>query len=178
MKTLSNIPLNFKIKASTISIFIIAFILLAATYFDNPKDFAFTLIICLLGSILGWLVAMLVTPYGQTDATNLKSFSKIIGSFLTGYVLSKLDKVFETFVNEKQYADKLTIIRLMLFISFFFLFWILVFSYRTYVIIDPTDLSSKNEEKISQLNKWKDLLDKELITKDDYDIEKTKILQV
>ncbi len=176
MKKQTKAPLNYKVKISTITIFIISSILFLAAYWRFPNDFAVTLIIFLFGCTIGLLMAMLVTPYGQTDAANLKSFSKIVGSFLTGYVLSKLDKIFETFISEKQYSDELTAVRIILFLCFFLLFWILVFNYRTYVIIDPKDSVSKNQEKIDQINKWKDMLDKNMISEEDYTIEKNKIL--
>jgi hypothetical protein len=179
MTNLLKTRFNLKVTISSIVIFIFIFLLLIVAYLSSSgqKDLTFTFLICLFGSIIGWLVAMVVTPYGQADETSLKSFSKIIGSFLTGYVLSKLDKIIETFINNNDYTNELILTRLMLFVSFFFLFWILVFNYRRYVEIYPKNVLTKSQEKIDQLNKWRGLLDSGQIIKEDYDSEKEKILK-
>jgi uncharacterized YccA/Bax inhibitor family protein len=169
---------NFKVIVSTVAILTIAIILLISSYFQHHDNFLYALIISLFGAILGWLFAMLVTPYGATDKAGFQTFSKIIGSFITGYVLSKLDKVIEIFINTQKYQNEIIFERIILFISFFLLFWILVFNYRTYVLIDPKDLISINSEKMHQLKEWKKLLDDDVISLEDYHKEKNKLLRV
>lgn len=91
-----------------------------------------TLLICCLGFILGWIIGIVTTPYNEIDGKGITKFSKIVGSFLTGYVLSKADKIFERVFKEDYILSMQVGGRLLFFLCFFGLAWIVVFVYRLY----------------------------------------------
>jgi len=105
---------------------------------SNPEDSPTTYLICIFGAILGWFVAILVSPYGKNDGDKLDKFSKIVGAFLSGYILSKLDNLFEVIMDPKNMLETLYGQRILLFVCFFIVMWIVVFSFRVYAIADVT----------------------------------------
>jgi hypothetical protein len=56
----------------------------------------------------------------------------MVGTFLTGYILSKCDKLFERIISPEFIFQPLEGGRLLLFLCFFGLAWIVVFVYRQY----------------------------------------------
>ncbi|MCD2517142.1 hypothetical protein LQ564_12580 [Massilia sp. G4R7] len=48
-----------------------------------------------IGGLIGWIAAILATPYSQNEASRLSTLAKAISAFLSGYVLSKFDRVLE-----------------------------------------------------------------------------------
>jgi hypothetical protein len=91
-----------------------------------------TYIICIAGCILGWVIGMISSPYNEEDKSKLNNFSKLIGTFLSGYILSKFDKVIETIVNPTTLLSQLVGLRVLLFICFFGIMWVVVFAFRRY----------------------------------------------
>jgi len=47
------------------------------------------------GSTLGWLIGIMVTPYSKEESKRLSEVARLAYGFLTGYVVSKLDRVIE-----------------------------------------------------------------------------------
>ena len=105
-----------------------------------------TLLICCLGFILGWIIGIITTPYNAKDGESITKFSKIVGSFLTGYVLSKTDKIFERVFKEDYILSMQVGGRLLFFLCFFGLAWIVVFVYRLYADGEVTE-NNKNDFK-------------------------------
>jgi uncharacterized membrane protein YeaQ/YmgE (transglycosylase-associated protein family) len=98
----------------------------------DPDNFSKTLLVILFGIILGWVAAFLTSPYDKDDSNNLEKFSKIIGSFISGYLLSKFDKVSEAILDSNKTLNGVLGIRIILLISFFFLTWLVVYATRQY----------------------------------------------
>jgi hypothetical protein len=59
----------------------------------TPRSFAFNLLICLVGLLLGWAVGMFFSPFSKGQAASFQFVGKTVGAFISGYVLSKLEKV-------------------------------------------------------------------------------------
>ena len=100
--------------------------------FQNKNYFLNRVLFCVLGFILGWVIAIYSTPYNKKDETKLNRFANLVGTFLTGYILSKCDKLFERLTNPDFLLSSLQGGRILLFLSFFGLSWIVVFVYRRY----------------------------------------------
>jgi uncharacterized membrane protein YqaE (UPF0057 family) len=58
-------------------------------------DFHLNLLICLLGFIIGWILGTLASPYSKTESTQFLSLSQAISAFISGYLISKLDRFLE-----------------------------------------------------------------------------------
>jgi hypothetical protein len=103
-------------------------------YIISPscKDIAITYTVILLGILLGWLVGMITTPYDHRDGSKIIKFSTLIGTFISGFLLSKLDKVVDVILSNGVQSELMGM-RLLLFACSFILVWIVVFIYRVYI---------------------------------------------
>ncbi|ANH82302.1 hypothetical protein A8C56_16235 [Niabella ginsenosidivorans] len=109
-----------------------ALIYLAYRVGPAPDIYPITYLICIFGYITGWIIAIISTPMNKYDETDLGKFTKLLGSFLTGYILSKCDKLLETILDTSNVFMTITGARLLLFSCCFGLTFILVFYYRRY----------------------------------------------
>jgi hypothetical protein len=89
-------------------------------------------IISICGYILGWMVALISTPMIKTDEHKLGRFTKLAGTFLTGYLLSKFDEILESILDPALIFSSITGVRVLLFIYCLSLTFILVYYYRQY----------------------------------------------
>ena len=52
-------------------------------------------LVALLGGLCGWILGMLFTPYSELEAKQFVAVSTVVSVFLSGYVVSKLDRFLE-----------------------------------------------------------------------------------
>ncbi|AHF18058.1 hypothetical protein [Niabella soli] len=125
---------RYSLAATAISGCIIGITLIYLAYRvgPDPAVYPITYLICIFGYILGWIIAIVSTPMNKSDETDLGKFSKILGSFLTGYVLSKCDKIFEAILDINKVFMTIAGARLLLFVCCFGITFIMVFYYRRY----------------------------------------------
>lgn len=90
------------------------------------------LFVSLAGALLGWGFAMANTPFGPEDADALNSIMKTLSVFLSGYLVSKLDRFLESTLFE---ANKPTMhwVSMGFFSAAFILSAIVVFVNRIYM---------------------------------------------
>jgi uncharacterized membrane protein YeaQ/YmgE (transglycosylase-associated protein family) len=108
-----------------------ALVYLAWRVSPGDKDYPVTYIICLCGYVLGWILAIISTPMDKSDEDKISRFTKVVGTFLTGYLLGKIDKLIETITNPS-FLTTLGGIRLLLFLCCCGFTFIMVFYYREY----------------------------------------------
>ena len=53
------------------------------------------------GAALGWAAGTLSSPYGKKEQHQFGSFGKVVSAFATGFLLSKIDRVFDLAISEK-----------------------------------------------------------------------------
>ena len=90
--------------ATTISSTVILVSLLYALWrlaLSIGGDVATNQLLFVLGIILGWLVGLLASPFTEIDREDFSALSKAIYAFLTGYLVSKLDR----FLEKSLFAD-------------------------------------------------------------------------
>jgi uncharacterized membrane protein YeaQ/YmgE (transglycosylase-associated protein family) len=124
--------LNNKLKTTVIFGAIIAILLFVLAYMVGPEPNVYpkTFLISIAGCIFGWVIGVLTSPINTEEENKLNKFPKLIGTFLSGYILSKFDRVAESLVNPTFILIPLVGLRVLLFICFFCLTWILVFEFR------------------------------------------------
>lgn len=97
------------------------------------SESAYNYLILLLGALCGWVLGIFFAPYTAEEAKKLVTFRQAISAFISGYVLSKLDRFLEAslFVEGKvpQYD---TWIRLGLFVAATAIFALGTFTCRAY----------------------------------------------
>lgn len=89
------------------------------------------LFVILIGAIMGWGMALAYTPFGATDAESLSTIIKTLSVFLSGYVISKADRLLEGSLFREGKPSTLWV-PLGLFAAAFLLSAIVVFVNRVY----------------------------------------------
>jgi thiol:disulfide interchange protein len=79
---------------------ILAVIIWIATQIGG--SFYLNLLICLLGLIIGWMLGTLASPYTKTESVQFLSLSQAISAFISGYLISKLDRFLEVALFTKE----------------------------------------------------------------------------
>ncbi|BDC46034.1 hypothetical protein [Paraburkholderia terrae] len=96
-------------------------------------------LLIVIGSLVGWAIAMFSAPYGSKDKDALAQLGKLASVFISGYVVSKLDRFVEasTFSNNDPVSENW--IRIGLFGAAALLSLITVVTNRVYFRPDPSD---------------------------------------
>lgn len=118
---------------------------------NSKEDLVITLLISTFGMVLGWIIGIYSSPTSEEEEAKINRFSTLIGSFLTGYILSKIDGI----LDEGLKYDNLTGtngIRLLFFLCSFGLAWVIVFVYRQ---TRPNDFKESSKKDTSLENKEK-----------------------
>lgn len=87
-----------------------------------------------LGSSLGWCAGMLVAPYPH-EKTMFVQYSRAVSGFLSGFLVAKVDKVWELITDEKHrdlLFDPVVQRRTSIGLTCFFIIGATVFKIRSY----------------------------------------------
>ena len=95
MSAFRSLRQNFKLAASFGSAAVFVVILLGLLIYWRD---GLALLVAVLGAVLGWAAGVLLAPY-KPEETRFKAISKGIVGFLTGYVVGKIDCVFDLLVD-------------------------------------------------------------------------------
>jgi len=52
-------------------------------------------LVAMLGAIFGWIIGIAFAPFSPEEQTHFEAISKVVSAFLSGYVVSKLDRFLE-----------------------------------------------------------------------------------
>lgn len=89
-------------------------------------------LICILGVLVGWIVGTLASPYSHEEAEQFLTIGQAATAFLSGYVVSKLDRLLEKTLFAEGAIKAEAWLRLCLFIASCLLVAIIVFINRLY----------------------------------------------
>ena len=81
---------NFYVFAFAIFVFWLAYRL-----GQDTKTYIINWLVCLLGALIGWILGILASPYDTNESQKFLTIGQSISVFLSGYVISKLDRFFE-----------------------------------------------------------------------------------
>jgi len=127
--------LDYKVRSTAVFAIIFEVPLFFFAYQIDKVNYPVTYIICLSGGVLGWLIGIFSSPHSNKESEQFRKLSSIIGTFLSGYILSKFDKVFDPQYLKLSF-DTLIGIRIALFLCFLGITWIVVFVSRYYAKLD------------------------------------------
>lgn len=99
---------------------------------DNLEDYFYNVLITILGMLLGWALGMFFAPYDKTETDKFTAIGQSISAFVSGYVVSKLDRFLEATMFVDKLPSEATWTRLGLFCSSLVLTVLTVFSNRKY----------------------------------------------
>lgn len=106
------------------------------------KVFTLNTLLCLLGVTLGWGAGILAIPIASKDPERFEKLGKIISAFLTGYVVSKLDRFLEGVLYSTNQPVAIAWQRVLLFSISFLVMLIVVVINRSYLhglVSEPMD---------------------------------------
>ena len=115
--------------AMLIGLAICSFIIASTTI-----DISINATVMILGSALGWLCGTFITPYNNKESEYVSSFTKLASVFVSGYVIGKMDRIIEHFLNPGFFFGTLSAFRTMSFLATFVIALMLTYIYRQYYL--------------------------------------------
>ena len=121
------------LSASVIALTFTAAILRLAYVLGLPdQSYNTNFLLCLLGALIGWGVGILATPLNQAESARFVTLGQAVSAFLTGYVVSKLDRFLEGALFSKEGIQLAAWQRLGLFTASLLTSLIISFVWRSY----------------------------------------------
>jgi glucan phosphoethanolaminetransferase (alkaline phosphatase superfamily) len=116
--------------------FVIAWLCYAVSL--EPLQQVLNTLLALTGALIGWALGMFFAPYTQTEAARFSSIGQAVSAFVSGYVISKLDRFLEATMFQEQIPVTITWMRFGLIFCSMLLVMLTVFSNRAYFRPDST----------------------------------------
>lgn len=73
----------------------ILFVIVGFCCFTIGDLASINILIACFGGVLGWIVGILATPLDSNETAKFSSYTAAISTFLTGFLVAKLDRLFE-----------------------------------------------------------------------------------
>jgi hypothetical protein len=102
----------------------------------TPADMSprqLNLVILIAGGLVGWVVGMLVTPVSPKEQAVFSETGRALSTFVAGYLVAKLDRIFDIGMKQDGNVNGLLVGRLLMFVSTFALGVLATFVWRSYV---------------------------------------------
>ena len=133
-----NVMKNWKIWCCSIVAAILEIVLVRLCWIMSSSEqiTAINLSILILSTAIGWLLAVVATPYDKQEQTRFETYTKAVGVFISGFALAKLDRVIDLLISPDNLNNPLSVFRWMAFTSGLIIAFIIVFSFRQYTRID------------------------------------------
>ncbi|UWU68222.1 hypothetical protein [Bradyrhizobium sp. NC92] len=77
--------------------------------------------IIVAGGLIGWVVGILMTPQSPGEKSNFSDYGTAISTFVTGYLVAKIDRIFDLSIKDRADINELLIGRVLMFVSAFIL---------------------------------------------------------
>jgi hypothetical protein len=125
-----------KLSGSAVFAVLIAGIIVAVVV-HLQDSLAWLLVAC--GLAIGWAAGILLSPY-QSETQRFKEYLRLSAAFLTGYAVSKADRVFELLIDPAHgllLLQPIIAARTIVAINSFFLAMVLTYVSRKYVSFGP-----------------------------------------
>jgi xanthosine utilization system XapX-like protein len=111
-------------------------IVYAALAMKTPADLSprqLNLVILISGGLVGWVVGMLITPISPKEQAVFSETGKALSIFVMGYLVAKIDRIFDVAMKKDENVNALFVGRLLMFVSMFALGVLATFVWRSYV---------------------------------------------
>jgi drug/metabolite transporter (DMT)-like permease len=98
----------------------------------EPLQQVFNALLAILGALVGWALGMFFAPYTDKEAERFSSIGQAVSAFVSGYIISKLDRFLEATMFQAQAPVTITWVRFGLLFCSMLLVMLTVFSNRAY----------------------------------------------
>lgn len=103
---------------------------------DNPQAVSANRLVALIGALCGWIIGVAFAPFSESEHTQFLAISSVISAFLSGYVVSKLDRYLEGVLFPVGIETRNSWARVGLFVAALLLAATTVFINRLYAFRD------------------------------------------
>lgn len=110
-----------------------ALIGILASAFFTPGPASLNILIVIAAGLIGWTVGILMTPATPGEQKKFSEYGKALATFVTGYVVGKLDKLVDPVLSNPESVTTALIAQSLLFVSMFLLGALGTFVWRSYV---------------------------------------------
>jgi len=131
-KTIPTANLKANKYATNGSALVLAILICSLAYIYDPKLRLINYSLCLLGATLGWPAGIIASPLSTIEVAAFGPISKAIGVFISGYLLSKIDRLIEQSLYDKAAIVPSGWFSLVLFVCSFVVVCTVVFLNRFY----------------------------------------------
>jgi hypothetical protein len=115
---------------------IAAFVCLVWVCFSFGSSPQLNILFLLSGGSIGWILGIFITPTSADEKSNFSQYGKTITSFITGFLLAKIEKIFDLIIKERGDLSDVFVLRSLLLIVSFALGILCTFIWRSYVATD------------------------------------------
>ncbi len=102
-----------------------------------PLEQVFNALLAIVGALVGWALGMFFAPYNEKEASRFSSIGQAVSAFVSGYVISKLDRFLEASMFQEHVPITITWVRFGLVFCSMLLVMLTVFTNRAYFRPDP-----------------------------------------
>lgn len=127
--------LRFGVGAFIVAVIGIMLIVLGAQDVQDSKRTAFNYLSGVLGISLGWIMGIFLSPYNPDEHSKFSDYAKALSTFVSGYLLSKVDRLLDPAQVPAIMSDPQVVYRTMFFLACFFLTLVAVFLVRSYPVL-------------------------------------------
>lgn len=87
------------ITAGVVGVLIYGVLLWICVAYQEGNERITLLLACALGAAFGWVIGILASPYTIQEKDTFSTLSKLIYGFISGYVVSKVDKLLNSLLS-------------------------------------------------------------------------------
>lgn len=103
---------------------------------SNPNAVSTNRLVALIGALCGWIIGVAFAPFTQEEKDQFQAITSVVSAFLSGYVVSKLDRYLKGVLFPIAPETQESWARVGLFVAAFLLAAITVFLNRLYAFRD------------------------------------------
>jgi hypothetical protein len=132
-------------------IVVLTVISIAWLYGPNREEGVMNVSLALLGTLLGYLIGVTISPYSFQEKEEFSTLSKAVSLFISGYLLGKIDKLLGEMFTIAFFSRKLQAFRFVLFFLSTTGSLVATFVYRKYVAQEPNTAVMRRDKHITEI---------------------------
>src|SRR5688572_20256588 len=121
---------NYKLLGTALFAGLLYFLLAIVGWHLTDQDRAHTYLVGILGVGLGWMIGILSAPYTEEEKARFGEYTGLLASFLSGYGVSKFDRLFEMSFERGRFEDPIFLARTAFFVSGMIITVVVVYGFR------------------------------------------------
>lgn len=114
--------------------FLIALVIVCWHQGKNTEERTLNALIAMFGGLIGWILGIFLVPYPGEEA-QFAAIGAAVSAFLSGYLVSKLDRFFEATLYTQQLANPVAWVRVAIFAVATLLALVFVTVNRQYLVV-------------------------------------------